>query len=74
MDKVIKFRKDRKLNKKKIYIIIAVFVLAIIIATIMVIYNSNKNFRNFMDKYIFRKDVTEENVPTIDIDYKSKSR
>ena len=73
MDKVIKFRKDRKLNKKKIYIIIAVFVLAIIIATIMVIYNSNKNFRNFMDKYIFRKDVTEENVPTIDIDYKSNT-
>lgn len=49
------------------------FVLAIIIATIMVIYNSNKNFRNFMDKYIFRKDVTEENVPTIDIDYKSNT-
>ena len=73
MDKVIKFRKDRKLNKKKIYIIIAVFVLAIIIATIMVIYNSNTNFRNFMDKYIFRKDVTEENVPTIDIDYKSNT-
>lgn len=58
MDKVIKFRKDRKLNKKKIYIIIAVFVLAIIIATIMVIYNQTKIFRNFMVKYIFRKDVT----------------
>lgn len=42
MDKVIKFRKDRKLNKKKIYIIIAVFVLAIIIATIMVIYIQTK--------------------------------
>lgn len=26
-----------------------------------------------MDKYIFRKDVTEENVPTIDIDYKSNT-
>ena len=73
MDKVIKFRKDRKLNKKKIYIIIAMFVLAIIIATMAIIYNSNKNFRNFMDKYIFRKDVTEENVPTIDIDYKSNT-
>ena len=71
MDKVIKFRKDRRLNKKKIYIIIAVFVLAIIIATIMVIYNSNKNFRNFMDKYIFRKNVTEENIPMIEIDYDS---
>lgn len=73
MDKVIKFRKDRKLNKKKIYIIIAVLILAITIATITIIYNSSKNFRNFMDKYIFRKDVTEENVPTIDIDYKSNT-
>ena len=73
MDKVIKFRKDRKLNKKKIYIIIALIILAIIITTVTIIYNSNKNFRNFMDKYIFRKDVTEENVPTIDIDYKSNT-
>lgn len=73
MDKVIKFRKDRKLNKKKIYIIIAVIILAIIITTVAVIYNSNKNFRNFMDKYIFRKDVTEENVPIIEVDYNSNT-
>lgn len=73
MDKVIKFRKDRKLNKKKIYILIAVFIIAIIIATIAIIYNANKNFRNFMDKYIFRKDVTEENVPVVELEYNSNT-
>ncbi len=73
MDKVIKFRKDRKLNKRKIYIMIAVFIVAIIITTIAIIYNANKNFRNFMDKYIFRKDVTEENVPVVELEYNSNT-
>ena len=73
MDKVIKFRKDRKLNKKKIYIMIAVFIVAIIITTMAIIYNANKNFRNFMDKYIFRKDVTEENVPVVELEYSSNT-
>lgn len=73
MDKVIKFRKDRKLNKRKIYIMIAVFIVAIIITTIAIIYNANKNFRNFMDKYIFRKDVTEENVPVVELEYSSNT-
>ena len=73
MDKVIKFRKDRKLNKRKIYIMIAVFIVAIIITTIAIIYNTNKNFRNFMDKYIFRKDITEENVPVVELEYNSNT-
>lgn len=73
MDKVIKFRKDRKLNKKKIYIMIAVFIVAIIITTMAIIYNTNKNFRNFMDKYIFRKDITEENVLVVELEYNSNT-
>lgn len=73
MDKVIKFRKDRKFNKKKLFILIAIVVLIVLIITSAIIYNTNKNFRNFMDKYVFRKDVTEENVPTIEIDYESNT-
>ena len=30
MDKVIKFRKDRKFNKKKLYIVIAIIILIIL--------------------------------------------
>ncbi len=73
MDKVIKFRKDRKFNKKKLYILILMIVLIILIIVSAIIYNSNKSFRNFMDKYIFRKDVTEENVPIIEINYDSNT-
>lgn len=72
MGKVVKM-KAKKLDNKKIiiYTIIAVIVIALIIIT--VVYNSNKNFRNFMDKYIFFKDVSEENLPIIEIDYNSNT-
>lgn len=73
MDKVIKFRKDRKFNKKKLALLIVIIMLIILVITSAVIYNSNKNFRDFMDKHIFRKDVTEENVPIIEIDYNSNT-
>ena len=73
MDKVIKFKKDRKFNKKKLALLIVIIVLIILVITSAVIYNSNKNFRDFMDKHIFRKDVTEENVPIIEIDYNSNT-
>ena len=52
---------------------IAVFIVAIIITTIAIIYNTNKNFRNFMDKYIFRKDITEENVLVVELEYNSNT-
>ena len=72
MGKVINM-KAKKLDNKKIiiYTIIALIVIALIIVT--VVYNSNKNFRNFMDKYIFFKDVSEENLPIIEIDYNSNT-
>ena len=38
---------------------------------IAIIYGANKDFRSFMDKYVLGKNVTEENLPTIDIDYNS---
>ena len=59
---------ERSLNKKKVTITIIVVVLIIIISTISVIYISNSNFRNFMDKYILLKSVSSENLPYINID------
>ena len=59
---------ERSLNKKKVTIAIIVVVLIIIISTISVIYISNSNFRNFMDKYILLKSVSSENLPYINID------
>lgn len=33
-----------------------------------VLYTNNDSVRNFFDKYIFRKEVNEENVPSIDLE------
>ena len=71
MKKVIEFKQNKKINKKKIGVIIAISILAILLVVTIILYNGNKNFRNFMDKYIFRKNVTEENIPMIEIDYDS---
>lgn len=70
MGKVVNMQ-TKKLNHRKVIItsIITVLVLACII--IAVIYNSNKGFRDFMDKYIFLKNVSEENLPIIELDYSS---
>ena len=71
MKKVVDLNKYKNINKKKIGVIIIIVILIIMLVTCVILYNSNKNFRNFMDKYIFRKNVTEEHIPMIEIDYDS---
>ena len=67
--KVILFdKKDKKLNMKKVVkVAIAVLVIALIV-TICILYSKNKNVRNFLDKYLFRKEAHENNLPFIEID------
>ena len=59
---------EKTLNKKKVFIAIFVVIAIMVISTISVIYVKNSNFRNFMDKYILMKSVTENNLPSISID------
>ena len=66
-------KKQNKKNKKKVGIIIAISILIMVFIIVAIIYGVNKNFRNFMDKYILGKNVTEENLPMIDIDYNSNT-
>ena len=83
MKKVVEFKKPqtesrednskKKVNRKKLAIIIVIAILVAIIAIGIIIYTSNREFRNFMDKYILRKDITNENVAVIDIDYDSNT-
>lgn len=83
MKKVVEFKpqqpekpKDsakRKINKKRLAIIIVIATLALTLAIIVVVYTSNKEFRNFMDKYVLRKSITDENVAIIEIDYDSNT-
>lgn len=78
MKKVIEFEKqgkiiNKKMNKKKFYTIIAIGIILVLILINTIAYNVSRNFRNFMDKYIFFKNITEENVPIIEIDYDSNT-
>lgn len=59
---------ERKLNKKKIVISVAILVLILIVALITVIYISSSKFRNFMDKYVLMKNISEANAPFISIE------
>lgn len=72
--KIIEFKKyenvpeEKKLNKGKVGIAVAILVLLLILLIIFAIYVGNSNFRNFMDKYILRKSVGENNLPYVEIE------
>lgn len=83
MKKVVEFKKSqienpegnskKKINKKRLAILIVIMTLVLLFIIITALYTSNRNFRNFMDKYILQKDITDENVAVIDIDYDSNT-
>lgn len=89
MNKIIEFKKqrtkkpdqeqnsgnkpNRKMNKKRLAILIAIIAVALILIITSIIYASNKSFRSFMDKHILGKSITDENVPIIEFDYESNT-
>lgn len=60
--------KAKKLNMKKLRIAIIVATIILIFIVLFCIYLGNKNFRDFMDKYVLMKNVTENNVVAISLD------
>lgn len=56
-----------KLNKKKVIIIVTLIVILIIMAILTSIYTLNRTFRDNVDKYIFRKNIEENNGPIIEL-------
>lgn len=63
--------KHKKINRKKLIIVISISILIIAIIIMTVLYASVKPFRKFCDKYVFRKIVTEEKLASIQLDYDS---
>ena len=57
----------RRINKKKVSITIYIFAIAIILIVLACLYISSQGFRNWIDKNIFRKEITQNNVTTIDL-------
>lgn len=52
----------RKRNIVKIVVIVIIFLLIAILGTL---YENNEKVQDFFDKYIFRKDIEENNLPSI---------
>lgn len=60
---------DKEQNHiKQILLIIGILICVIISIFCVYLYNTNSVFRNFLDFYILRKEVTYENLPSITID------
>lgn len=60
-------KETRKLNHKKLIIFISLVILAFVLVTGFILYSSQEGFRNFMDQYFFHKNISEENVPMIEM-------
>ena len=58
--------------KKKIVLIIGI-ILAIAVITVISLYIANEDVRDWMDEYIFRKNIVNENLPTISIENENAS-
>ena len=57
----------KKINKKKLAIIIVISIILIIIITISIVYAKNEQFRDWIDKNVLRKEISQENLPSIEI-------
>lgn len=57
----------KKLNKKKVSITIYIFLIIIALIVLISLYVSSQDFRNWIDKNIFRKEITQNDVTTIDL-------
>lgn len=63
-----KAKHQKKLNKKKMVITVILGVILIVAAITMLVYYASEDARNFLDQYLFRKNVTQENLETIDLE------
>lgn len=58
---------SKKINKKKLIITIIVAILTVVLLVIAGVYYTNKQAREWIDKNIFRKEVLQDNVTTIEL-------
>lgn len=56
-----------QIDKRKLKRIILISSIILVIITAMILYVKNAKFRDFFDKYIFRKEVYENNLAKIDL-------
>ena len=59
--------KEKKVNKKKIIITTIIGIIIILLIILSIVYIKNKQVRVWIDKNIFRKEVIQNNLPTIEL-------
>lgn len=59
-------KQKTKSKKQKIIQLIIIIMIITLISTIAILYMKNEQFRDFFDKYILKKEVSEENLPEIE--------
>lgn len=58
----------KELNKSKIIKLIIIILVIAIITTFIILYIKNEKFRDFSDKYIFRKEIQSTSLAKIDLE------
>lgn len=58
---------QKRINKKKMITTIMIIIVGIVIFSMIVIYCNHKPVREWIDKNIFRKEVVQDNVSTIEL-------
>ena len=58
---------EKKFNKKKLIIVIIAVILIVLLISVVCIYYNNKETREWIDKNIFRKEVRQDKVTTIEL-------
>ena len=73
MKDIVDFKtgKKKNLNKKKMIIAISIGIILLVIGITMLVYYSSSEARNFLDQYLFRKNVTQEKLNSIELNYNS---
>ena len=64
-------KEKKKISKKKLAITISVIIILAIILITMLVFFSSRDAREFLDTYLFRKNVTQEKLDSINLDYDS---
>lgn len=68
IDMFNKKNKDKKINKKKLATVIIIGIIIILIIVGIAAYINNEQVKKFFDKYIFRKEIYEEDLPSISLE------
>ena len=67
----IRTGKEKSVNKKKMIIAISIGIILLVIGITMLVYYSSSDARKFLDQYLFRKNITQEKLSSIELNYNS---